>query len=403
MAKYNFFKARNHFKVIATLLDVFFIPILVFFCLLTRVLRNKRHNSNKNVFMGTMHINNWVYVAKALRYYGYNVDLIVWCPPIYEIGVISYDVVISERFKGVFEIPILRYILQFLFFIWAIFRYDVFIMCFMGRLLDRTVMNRWLEFFLLKLARKKIILNTYGAEIMTPKLSLSSKNYKYSVLSGYREDPYYNSLDENEIVINRLYCQKQADVIISAIDHVEYLDRIDEYFHMRCIDLNSINPRYHTGNSVIRVVHAPNHPKLKGTSYLVRIIDDLKKEGLSLELVILERCDHNRVLDVIRDSDIIADQFLLGSYARFAIEGMAFGKPVLCYLRETLFIYNPIWKECPIVNTSPDSLRNNIKELYFNPSLRINLGKKGRSYVEKYHSLEYVGKRLNNIINNLGK
>ena len=35
---------------------------------------------------------------------------------------------------------------------------------------------------------------------------------------------------------NTRILEKQADCIISAIDHVEYLERVDYYFHLRCID-----------------------------------------------------------------------------------------------------------------------------------------------------------------------
>ncbi len=35
-------------------------------------------------------------------------------------------------------------------------------------------------------------------------------------------------------------------------------------------------------------------------------------------------------------ADMIADQFLIGAYALFAIEGMALGKPVLCHLERAV-------------------------------------------------------------------
>ena len=38
---------------------------------------------------------------------------------------------------------------------------------------------------------------------------------------------------------------------------------------------------------------------------------------------------------------MIADQFLIGAYALFAIEGMALGKPVVCYLKPAVRAVSP--------------------------------------------------------------
>ena len=72
---------------------------------------------------------------------------------------------------------------------------------------------------------------------------------------------------------------------------------------------------------------------------------------------------------------------------------------MLCYLRDDLFQYNPIWNECPIINSNPDNLKEKLKMLIFmSPAERVDLGRKGRAYVEKYHSTQYVGERMDQII-----
>jgi hypothetical protein len=116
-------------------------------------------------------------------------------------------------------------------------------------------------------------------------------------------------------------------------------------------------------------------------------------------LTILEQRAHSDVLEEILKADVAADQFLVGAYARFAIEAMTLCKPVLCYLRENLFQYNPIWHDCPIINSDPDNLKEKLKMLILmSPEERADIGKKGREYVEKYHSIQYVGERMDTII-----
>jgi hypothetical protein len=44
--------------------------------------------------------------------------------------------------------------------------------------------------------------------------------------------------------------------------------------------------------------------------------------------------------------------------------------------------------QCPIVSTTPETIKENIRALATNPALRKQLGRAGRAYVEAYHSYE---------------
>lgn len=391
--KYRFY------SLAAIILEVLIFPFLVLVCIMTRfrtaLIRNP---SIPEIFMGTMDINSWGYVAKALSQKGYNVNLVIWNKPAYEDKVAPYEMILSQRYSFLFRFKVTEYLVQFFLFPWATWHHDLFITCFLGRLLDRTTFLRWVELPLLRLAGKKIVLNTYGADVMTPRMTLGGR-YKYSVMEGYLKDKSYASLDERMIRKNRDYCQVWADCIISAIDHVEYLNRVDEFFHMRCIDTSQFVPAYKKANTIPVIIHAPNHRLLKGTEYLITAVNELNKEGIRCTLKIMEQRSHDEVFEEIIKADIVADQFLVGAYARFAIEAMTLGKPVLCYLREDLFQYNPIWDECPIINSNPDNLKENLGRLILmSPKERADIGRKGRAYVEKYHSIQYVGERMDQIV-----
>ena len=100
---------------------------------------------------------------------------------------------------------------------------------------------------------------------------------------------------------------------------------------------------------------------------------------------------------VFARADIVADQFLLGAYALFAIEAMALGKPVLCHLNDRFRPCHPEWDECPIVNADPDTLTDELRKLALDPARRRELGARGPGYVRRYHSLETVGAMLDRI------
>ena len=69
---------------------------------------------------------------------------------------------------------------------------------------------------------------------------------------------------------------------------------------------------------------------------------------------------------------------------------MATGLPVLANLENknyvNLFRRYSFLNEYPILSTSPETLKENLKLLITNPELRKELGELGRKYVEKYHS-----------------
>ena len=48
-------------------------------------------------------------------------------------------------------------------------------------------------------------------------------------------------------------------------------------------------------------------------------------------------------------------------------------------------------KDIPIISANPDNLAKIVTALVKNPQKQKELGQKGRAYVEKYHSLEFVG------------
>lgn len=375
-------------------IELFLLSLILLICVISK----KLFLNKTSIFMGMMHINNWTYVAKALRLHGFSVQVIPWSIPDHEVNVIPYDINLKQKFPLLYKTFYGQYVLQFLIFIWSLSKFKVFITPFRTRILDKTV---WLKFFeipLLQIAGKKVILNTYGGDVATPRLKLK-KSIKYSLNYGYTHDPLYKNYDEKAIQRNTRILEKQADCIISAIDHVEYLERVDYYFHLRCIDTSKIKPSFKTFRKIPTFVHAPNHRILKGTDIIIEVINSLNRKGFKCKLKVIENTPNNKLLEIIKKSDGVIDQLFLGTYARLSIEAMSLGKPVFCYLRKDLFKYNPIWKHCPIINVNPETLESSIIEFMKKKKIdRHKIGLESRKYIEKFHSLEIVGEKCSKII-----
>jgi glycosyltransferase involved in cell wall biosynthesis len=142
----------------------------------------------------------------------------------------------------------------------------------------------------------------------------------------------------------------------------------------------------------LRIAHAPNHPHFKGTRYLIEAIERLRKEGHAIELVRIEGVPNKEVMALFASCDIIADQFIAGFHGYTALEAMALGKPVLCYLRNPDMAIDPV--NCPIINVWPDTVYDVLLDCLNGLHDLATLGRRCRAYVEHYYSLEAVALRL---------
>jgi hypothetical protein len=274
------------------------------------------------------------------------------------------------------------------FFAWSLRRGDIFIRFFDGGFLQWSHL-RWMEGALMRLAGKRMIVSPYGSDIAV------------AGHLGALEEPLFADYpalrDEAETIKRRVdHSLRWADLVIRNWQF-GYLPRCDvAWLTQLGIDVTYWTPDGDHRDSATRatevtVLHAPNHRHVKGSVHLERAIEALREEGLPVRLELLERRPNQEVRRAMEECDIVADQFLAG-YAMFAIEGMAMGKPVLANLdsipdelRDT-----EAMRVCPIVDTHPERLRDDLRALVLDEVRRRELGRAGREFVRRYHSYEAV-------------
>lgn len=219
-----------------------------------------------------------------------------------------------------------------------------------------------LDLLIWKSLGKKVVIHYHGSEI---------RNKKQPLLQKYFSDRYIVSTpDLLAFVPNSVW-------LPNPIDTKKYL----------FIESNQQDHK-------MRILHAPSKRSIKGTEYILQAIEKLKREGYDIEFILLENVPHDEVLKQIELSDIIVDQLILGWYGVFSIEAMCIGRPVLCYIRQDLLETH---SELPILNTTSKSIYNNLIKLIENPKERIELGAKGRTYVEKVHDSRVIANELINL------
>jgi glycosyltransferase involved in cell wall biosynthesis len=153
-------------------------------------------------------------------------------------------------------------------------------------------------------------------------------------------------------------------------------------------DLRSFQAERALGSDVPVVVHAPTHRGVKGTHFVLEAVDLLRGDGIPLEFVLVEGVSQEEALFRYRRADLFVDQLLVGWYGGAAVECMAMGKPVICYIREDdlKFIPEQMRKDLPVINASPATIAGVLREwLTVRRDELTEVGQRSREYVERWH------------------
>ena len=206
--------------------------------------------------------------------------------------------------------------------------------------------------------------------------------------------------DETLRTANMAQLARHARAIFAMGDMPAYTPRSRNHLFYWPVDLTADGGRRYTPaypmpepGRPVRIVHAPNHRMFKGTRFLEAAVAALAKDGVPVELVLVEGVPNDQALAIYRTADIVFDQCLIGFHGYFALESMALGKPVMCFIRKPKeYLLAP--DECPIINVHASTLREDIRRAVENRAQLAELGRRSRQYVAKHYSLDAFAGRL---------
>lgn len=329
--------------------------------------------------------------SRAERRFGYKSETIV-----YETYYLSEE--FDYNLEKYARIGYLSVLIPWLVFHWAVLKYDVFQFFFDRGLLfahGRRGFNR-LELPLLKLAGKIVIVSAYGGDVRYERKSREGGDFNCCI--DCDQKMIACMCDEWLAMSNVDYVNRYADMTLSMGDMVDYTpgSRNDVFYWSIDLDRVGFVGVREQNDPPIVIVHAPNHRQFKGTKYLIEAVGRLREKGYLIDLKFVEGIGNERALELYKQADIVAEQFIIGWHGYLAVEGMALGKPVVSFIRspETYF---PKDQDCPIVNANPDNLEERLTWLIENPQIRAELAVKGRAYVKEVFSSKRVGERLDQI------
>ena len=152
------------------------------------------------------------------------------------------------------------------------------------------------------------------------------------------------------------------------------------------VDIEAFEPTWPTTSGPAVILHAPSDQSIKGSPLIIAAVERLRKK-YDIELVLVKGVPYQEALKLYRRADLIIDQLYAGWYGGFAVEAMAMGKPVGCYLRrEDLDVLPAAMRaELPLVRLDPDSVEADLEAALRQRHLWALWGRRSREYVLRWH------------------
>ncbi len=357
------------------------LPVLALLCLVARLFPGRF-----DVGIGPQPIINSIYWVQALRLKGYTAQTFV--DKTFHITH-AFDVNFSIGWRRIF------YFLPGLSFLRCCFLYRCLYVYFDGGPLRHVPGLRLLEPKLLHLAGVKTVVMPYGSDSQI----FERTPNKHMANVFCLDYPRHFQKDHAKTIRQVDVWSRGADIVIAAMDSIDYLFFWNRVRHCHfAFDTGAIAPHYPSPKpgETIKIIHAPNHMNIKGSYAVIAAVEQLQKEGYNVELELVRGKSNTEVLALLQTAHIAVDQLIMGTYAMFAIEAMANGKPVVGYLREDhIRLYEDLGciekGEAPTIQARTADVAEVLRGLLDAPETLEALGRKARAYVEKYHSLEAVG------------
>jgi len=149
---------------------------------------------------------------------------------------------------------------------------------------------------------------------------------------------------------------------------------------------------------VPRILHAPSHRGIKGTERVLEAVSQLRSEGVPLEFELIEGLPRAEARRAYERADLLVDQLLVGWYGGLAVELMALGKPVVCFIdEETARRRAPgeLVDDLPVVRASAADLADILRGLLTaRRSDYPQLAERSRAFVERWHDPVRIGAQM---------
>ncbi len=258
--------------------------------------------------------------------------------------------------------------------------------------------NYRLELFLLKLAGITICVLPYGSDAYVYS-RVQDKNWLYGLLLDYPAA----SRRQKQIGKRVDFYVRKSDLFLPGPMLFDGMGRSDWITpSILCVEEPKQMRKERSHSGALIVTHAPNHREVKGTRFIIEAVNQLIKEGVAIELRLLENKPNYEVIRVLaEESDVHIDQLFFDGYALNALESMSLGVPTIGNFSGPLREFFDRWSftsECPMITADDKTLAEVLQNLCNDRDYLEALSLESISYVHRYHSYEYFGEKFSRMI-----
>lgn len=292
------------------------------------------------------------------------------------------------------------YFYTFGFFLYSLFRYDVFHFFSGETILTRKL--RWLEFFVYKLLGKRVVMHFVGSDVRNPEYLYWKNENLIAFLNGERSVRKTKLWQDALIADSRRYADY---ILVSTPDLLENVP--GAHYYPVVIDFDKFDQEVggvldlalkKSMDGKFTILHAPSNDKVKGTAFIHTVLDKISaRHKDSVQMITpgdnirksgkLYSVSRYELFGLMQKSDILIDQMVIGWYGLQSLEALLCGNTVLCYIEEGLEQY--LYEDCPIVVVNALTIESELdRRIVQSHHLTVNERKRNIEWVKKYHTIE---------------
>ncbi len=233
---------------------------------------------------------------------------------------------------------------------------------------------------IIRKCKKPSVIEWVGSDIRNPDILFSINPYFENVFNNGYEYAFYESEKQSLINQRKFFSYGALPLVNPEMDIYINKEIFPKryYIPQRILIEQFIPSLPPKAKSKLLILHAPSAKNAKGTNFILPVIEELQKK-YDFEFRLLHNMPRTEVMELMQQCDIFIDQLVIGMYGLASCEAMAFGKPVLCFIMPAVY-ENGLSKDCPIINTTVETLKDNLTNLITNPELRFRVGNDSRKY-----------------------
>ncbi|MCA0431128.1 MAG: glycosyltransferase [Bacteroidetes bacterium] len=227
--------------------------------------------------------------------------------------------------------------------------------------------------------KTKIIGYFLGSEIRIYSVFCKQFNVPTEAFKDYLNEESF----ENKLKKIRIF-ERFAHCIFSVPDQMSMAAQ--PYFHLQLpFDVSKFIFKINSREIPI-ILHCPSNSNAKGSDIIVKVVNELKKEGYKFEFKYIKNIQHNDLLNELSNADILLDELFANGPGLLSFEAMASG----CVSLTRYFNESPECFQPPVISVDSNNLKDKLKDVLLNKEKTTELIIKGREYLLLNNTLKKV-------------